>query len=187
VSNERKKRKLPKPPAGDFARGDLLWMPERLRPEAGFSVTVPFKPPLLNELNILRAVDAHRRGHGGYNDYKAQWERAIRHCWVTQAWSLDLQPPCVTGSYNVRYLYLCADKRGDPSNMHAAFEKFFLDALKSQYVGKGKTRKLVAAGALPGDSAAHHAGSSYAAEYGEKWGIVVSVTSAAEVLAILSA
>lgn len=164
-SKPRKPRRIPQAPAGDFHRGEMLWMPSMLTWAPKLTFTVPFKPPSLNELNQLRAIDARRQGHHGYNDFKTRWEDVIRHCWVTTCWQAgQTAPRRLTGAFRAQYLYICADRRSDVSNLHAAFEKILLDA-------------LVSAGALPGDRFAHHRGSSYEAEHTPgKWGVVVTLT-----------
>jgi hypothetical protein len=146
-----------------FSRGDLLWLPEQLNTVTKFCFTIPHKAPSLNELNVLRAQDAHQQGNKGYNDFKTGWERVIRHCWVMSAKQFGQEPPRIVGGFKANYLYVCADRRSDPSNMHAATEKFVLDA-------------LVAVGALPGDGFKWHKdGSTYRCEHADRWGIFVTL------------
>lgn len=147
-----------------FSRGDSLWLPEMLNTVTKYCFTIPFKAPSLNELNMLRAQDAHQQGNNGYNDFKVGWERVIRHFWVMSARQFGQEPPRIVGAYKASYLYVCADRRSDPSNMHAATEKFVLDA-------------LVAVGALPGDGFKwHRHGSTYRCEHVPgRWGIFVTL------------
>ena len=167
VSRARRQTALPVEPddGWGFTRGDLLWLPEQLSSVTKFCFTIPFKPPSLNELNALRAQDAHRQGNKGYSDFKAGWERVIRHFWVMSASQFGQKPPRIVGAFKASYLYICADRRSDPSNMHAATEKFVLDA-------------LVAAGGLPGDGFKwHRHGSNYHCEHvlDRRWGIFVTL------------
>lgn len=153
-----------------FSRGDMLWLPEQLDTVTRFCFTIPHKPPLLNDLNQLRAIDATRQGgRGGYNDYKSAWARIIRHYWVMTSRQANCRPWRIVGPYRAEYLYICADRRADPSNMHAASEKFVLDA-------------LVEVGALPGDGFKwHEAGSTYSAQHAPgTWGIFVTLEQVAE-------
>lgn len=170
-----KARKAGQPPEGDFSKGAMLWLPNMLRPSAGFSFTVPQRPPSLNEIDDLKKQAAKIRGTM-YTAYKIAWEEVIRHYWVMQTGlgaseivvagkPRGYVPQIIRSPYLVRYMYLLKSRRWDPSNLHAAFEKFMLDA-------------LVDVGALPGDGAKWHRGSSYTWTDSESWGAVISIEQA---------
>lgn len=169
VNAGAKRSRLVRPPQGDFSRGHLLWLPGDLPATAELVVTVPHRPPTLNDLNQLRARDARTRGHNGYTRFKEAWEAVIRHHWVLQAHTRGAKPSRITGPYTCSYLYLCGQRTVDPSNLHAAFEKLFLDA-------------LVEGHCLPGDDYGHHLGSSYKTHHTPgQWGVVVTITADASV------
>lgn len=156
--------KRPHPPSGDHHRGDLLWTLDRLCVVPEFTFTVPHKPANLND--IIR-MKGNPNQHHLWSGYKREWERCIRHHWVTAAHSKGNKPPRVPGPYTCRFLYLCKDRRSDPSNIHAAVEKVVLDA-------------LVDGRALDGDGFKLHQGTSYEATHADKWGIVITIMATGE-------
>lgn len=156
--------KGPKPPQGNFHRGDLMWMPNMLKTVGTFTFTIPHKPFSLNQLIHMKGNQGDAWARAQWSEFKQAWERCVRHYWVTQAHSKGESPPRLPGPYRVRYLYLCKTRRSDPSNLHSAMEKVILDA-------------LIEGGALESDGFKHHRGSSYEAEKADKWGIVVTVES----------
>lgn len=164
MAKKKKKRVAKKPPKGNFHRGDLLWLPDNLTVTPTFMVTIPHKPFTLNDMIYMKGNQGDKWAQAQWSEFKEGWERVIRHYWVTQAHELGLKPPRIPDTeYVVRYTYVCKDKRSDPSNIHAAFEKVALDALDQ-------------AGAIPSDRFAHHRGSSYRAVHGEKWGTVITIS-----------
>lgn len=165
VNAEAKRNRLVRPPQGDFTRGHLLWLPDDLPAVHELVVTVPHRPPTLNDLNQLLKRDARTRGHKGYSSFKEAWEAVIRHYWVLQAHTRGSKPPRIVGPYRCSYLYLCGQRNIDPSNLHAAFEKLFLDA-------------LVDGNCLGGDDFGHHIGSTYQPQHTPgQWGVVVTITA----------
>lgn len=175
------KRNLPKAPepeppkVGVLAHhGHTLWHWDDVEVVTRIILSIPHKPPSLNDLNTLLKHDAHAQGNGGYNDFKAAWEAVIRHYWVQQAKERGSRPPRILGRYKCSYVYLFGDRRMDPSDVHAAFEKICLDALCKNVpvIVDGKAKE---AGALPGDAFRHHDGSSYKPVYTPgKWGVVIT-------------
>lgn len=140
-------------------RADWVFPPERRFVVREFTITIPGKPVNLNEMIRLKGS----RYKGAWNRAKIKAESAIKLAWVKMSIARG-GAQIVQGSYSVRYLILCKDRRSDPSNLAAGAEKTILDA-------------LVDAGAVEGDGFKFHRASSWEAIEADGWGVIVTVKS----------